>query len=307
MQLNAFDAILGEPRAPVRQVMARGVGDDSPELSEFKKLIERGRVGFFSRAVKVTPAIARFLLANNPDNRKMKRVLVRSIRDDILAGKWKCNGETIIVSREGLLNDGQNRLSAIVLAKVPVIANMAFGVERESRMTVDTNQSGRSPSDRLTMNGIPNSGYVSRIASVLAMVETGRSWRPNNSSSKESTEVAHRYLTQIETAIENINRQSAKLLGSPGLLGALHVRISMAASDQDQVNEFFRSLLQGDSLHQHSPIFQVRNRLMQSRISRAPLHEDHVAELVIRAWNNRTSVAQVSFVKVLGKIPEILP
>ena len=78
----------------------------------------------------ITPEKATEYLKTNTNNyRKLSRQTVRNYAEDMRNGKWELNGEPICFSESGVLKDGQHRLAAIILAKVPVQMNVTRGVE----------------------------------------------------------------------------------------------------------------------------------------------------------------------------------
>lgn len=63
--------------------------------------------------VNLTPDIASRMLNTNQRNRPLKNNVVKQYAAAMLRGEWKLNGETIIISRDGNLLDGQHRISAL--------------------------------------------------------------------------------------------------------------------------------------------------------------------------------------------------
>lgn len=72
------------------------------------------------RVLKVTPEMATQMLAKNEDNRKVNDKRVSAYASIMLNGGWMATGQPIIVSKEGMLIDGQHRLNAVVRAGVAV-------------------------------------------------------------------------------------------------------------------------------------------------------------------------------------------
>ena len=128
----------------------------------FYGVVERAQACVLTERVMVGPDLAAELLRNNPDNRFVRNGNYSKLVDDLRAGRWTFNGESILISKEGLLNDGQHRCLAVVETNVPIDAMMTFGLERASRVTVD--QGGaKSAGDFLAMEKIPNSTNVAAI------------------------------------------------------------------------------------------------------------------------------------------------
>lgn len=81
------------------------------------------------RTELVTPEKAASYLKRNVDNyRKLSRAKVSQYAEEMKAGKWQLNGETIVFDETGKLKDGQHRLAAIVSAKKAVRMTIITGV-----------------------------------------------------------------------------------------------------------------------------------------------------------------------------------
>ena len=69
----------------------------------------------------ITPKKAKMMLANNHINRPISHITVEAYARDIENGKWTEETATAIaLSKDGVLLDGQHRLSAIVKAGIPI-------------------------------------------------------------------------------------------------------------------------------------------------------------------------------------------
>ena len=62
----------------------------------------------------ITPDVAAKMLENNHANRNIREGKVAEYAADMKAGKWFMNGETICISEDGTVLDGQHRLLAVV-------------------------------------------------------------------------------------------------------------------------------------------------------------------------------------------------
>jgi len=98
----------------------------------------RGKREVFTVTLNITPVIARYLLAQNPDNRRVSKIEVPRLMRVLELGLWRHNGDTIKIAKTGELNDGQNRLTACIETGIAFESEVTFGLERETRLTVDT-------------------------------------------------------------------------------------------------------------------------------------------------------------------------
>ena len=79
------------------------------------------------------------------------------------AGKWRLNGETVKIARDGTVPDGQHRLNACVEAGVPFLSLVVTGVEPEAQDTIDIGI-GRKLSDSLAIANKANPTVLASIA-----------------------------------------------------------------------------------------------------------------------------------------------
>lgn len=65
----------------------------------------------------LTPALAEMILGNNDGNRRVRKDVVKKYAKEMMEGRWKEDtGETIKISKQGVLLDGQHRLLALIMA-----------------------------------------------------------------------------------------------------------------------------------------------------------------------------------------------
>ncbi len=92
----------------------------------------------------ITPKVAEFMLNLNwPNNRPLMDAVVDRYAAAMSHGHWKLNGESLIMSSDGNMIDGQHRLWAVVSSGAPVRTMITFGVDSN---TFDTINSGRARS-----------------------------------------------------------------------------------------------------------------------------------------------------------------
>lgn len=102
--------------------------------------------------VTITPEMAEEMLKKNIGNRKINQANVNRIAADMATGNYKLNGETIKISPNGEILDGQHRLLAAVKSGMTFKTYVVYNVERESIGTIDMGK-GRSVADSLNVMG----------------------------------------------------------------------------------------------------------------------------------------------------------
>lgn len=120
----------------------------------------------YSQVVTVTPAYAKKLLASNKTNRKISKANCNRILTAMRNGEWKLNGESIVISKNEQLLDGQHRLTALVEYGSPLPMLMVFNADDSVFDTFDQNKL-RNGADTLHVEGVQNS---KECASILRLV-----------------------------------------------------------------------------------------------------------------------------------------
>jgi hypothetical protein len=257
------------------------------DLSWFAAKVAQGQKGIFAEVVTITPAIAKRILEQNADNRPISPKYIRQIAHDIKCKQWVINGETIIISDDGWLNDGQNRLLGIIEAGEPVQALVCFGVTRRSRMTVDMGRS-RTTTHYLGMDKVANAHYAAIIASQWAAYELGYFGQLTKLNSKQNKlgitkqDTLRFYYDHKEMVDEAVTKLKSQLkyIGSHGT-GTITAYCILQTIDPLYTNDFFESLLKGSGLQRDDVILELRNQLIAGARNLDPYEK---CEMILRYW-----------------------
>lgn len=281
---------------------------DEQALDWLIECCERARnEGPFSIVVELTPALANVLISLNPDNRTVRPVLLQNLIADIKDGRFVLNGETIIVSVDGVMNDGQHRCMAVVEANQSIKTFIAFGVERDSRLTVDTG-GVRTTGDFLSMKGVIDSNVAASVASLLhqweennkKIVGKGTSSRPTKAQTQAKF---HHRRGEIEVALKDIGSNSnMSVFGSRSF--AAFCLLVLRRVHKEKADEFMAAIRDGVNLAAGDPRLVARERLRfdkDHRLKSIPLR----VELLFRAWNMwREGKVSVRSIPIIGNVPE---
>lgn len=239
-------------------------------------------VGKFAEFFMITPPMAKVLLARNPQNRDLVQAQLSRWSDALIKDHWEVNGETIIVSDTGELNDGQHRLEAVVRTGIPMTSLIVFGVTRNSRKTTDLGAK-KTPGHVLAMSSRPPSDTTITSAALRIIINIEQGTHIGAFRSPKEIEGAlerHGEFTASSTA----GRKVAKVLGQPSLFSALHYLMSQKSAPQ--ADYFFEVMASGLAESEDHWAVKVRNRLLQEMKAKTKLPAIEIAALVIKAWNN---------------------
>ena len=224
--------------------------------------LKRGQREIFSVAVDMTPDLAARLLERNSDNRPIRaegaKRSVAAYADAMRRGEWLQNGEAIIVSRDGALNDGQHRLNAVIRSGRTVEMMLTFGVDRDSRHTVDQG-SARTPGHILSMHGEKS---ANQLATAIAFV-----WMYDDKRAAGTYPSPEEMLDTLDQnpALRDWVSAASKVAKSFQLsvgyvAGAAHI---CARYNDRMVDSFLHSIATGLGIDsERDPVFILRKKLM---------------------------------------------
>lgn len=127
----------------------------------------------YSEMVEITPEYAQELLKNNKINRPISQRSVRHYAQQMVKGDW-CSetDESIKVSVNKMLLDGQHRLNAIVYGNKAVKMRVTYNLPDEIFHYIDQGKK-RTAKDVLHIAGVPNSGAIAGIIKAAIVMQTG--------------------------------------------------------------------------------------------------------------------------------------
>lgn len=278
------------------RAVRRGVSASALASAWFDDMVARGLEGMrtegkpYTFTDDLTPERAHVLLSknsrgNNDHNRTLSETSIEQFTKDIANGNYPLNGESIIVSGDGFLNDGQHRCHAVIRAGKPITTVFVFGPERETRTTVDQGKI-KTGADYLSMEGIPDATNVAATAGLvwqyrnLGLVSRNQTLRANKS---EIRKILHDE-PKIFESVKAIPFEGAGRVGGRSLLSFCY-HIFAEATSTGIADEFFAQLIGGTNLSPSSPILRTRNRLMERKPFIGALPISAKAELLFRTWN----------------------
>lgn len=265
--------------------------------------VEKSQNKITTIVADLTPALATVLLNHNEHNRKISRGLVETYARDMANNAWHLNGEPIIISKTGLMNDGQHRCVSAIEAERTIPAIFVFGVERDTRTTVDQGRV-RTAGDFLSMNGHSNAAALGAAASHIWQLQhngylssSGRD-KPNKG---EILAIVEQY-PNINKSVVKSAVPGGRVVGGPAMLGFCHWTFARAAGEKN-ADDFLDGLTDGAGLQRRNPILYARNRLITER---GRLRPNDRAELIFKAWNAwRRNETVWRFEVTGGQLPKV--
>jgi hypothetical protein len=280
----------------------RPADEYNQQKSWFVNKIKQSETEAYSEAIVISPMMARIMLERNPSNRKIREAMVKQLSSDMENGRFRFNGEPIIFAKNGDLNDGQHRLSAIVASGVPQKMFVAFGLERGSRFTIDLG-ARRNAGDQLNLQGYGASGAiiaaVARMAIAYEKTEFKTLGRTNDVSTPEATERAQNDALLIECA-RWAYAQNKKMAKFAPMREIGFIYYTLAKIDPRKARTFMETFRDGLNLDEKSPLYVAREKLMAIKATPALR-----TEIFFRGWNLWLRDRAISKIQTNGMLPPL--
>lgn len=236
----------------------------------------------------VTPEFASFVLTHNTGNRPIRQPYVRRYASDMKNGLWNFNGETISFSKDGMLVNGQHRLSACVKSGCPFETVLIFGVEPSAFVTMDDGAK-RTGADALAIKGMPSSKQAAAIVRWLHLLKQKRVTSRATLTNSEIIEVFETLdHSLMDAAIKSWRKAAKSEMGKAppvGLYGSLFYAFTEA--DPGFASVFFSGWEQGHSLGgKLAALKKAREAILKARAeSHGRIHEVYFMFCIVTAWN----------------------
>lgn len=257
--------------------------------------------GAGAKIVTITPNDAAELLAANENNRTLSEATVEKYAADMKAGKWAFNGESIIIADDGQLNDGQHRCQASVIANTAFDAVVVYGVERESRTTVDQGKV-RGAGNYLSMEGVANGNNIAALSRMMIAYDRSKG-RSINATGRVSNaaimDYAHAHSAELAEAVTWAAKGSAtaRHMASRTMFAFWYHLLSELRGGQEYCNR----VLFGEGLTSSDPAYRVRDRL--AGLGRASRNDR--TEVFLRGWCFHRDGKPMQLVKIMGELPAV--
>jgi len=234
----------------------------------------------------VTPEAAAALIQRSEKAALTQRSLsekhVRGLAKIMKAGNWRVNGESIKLSSDGGIVDGQHRLHAVVRAGVPIDIYVIRGIDPQVFDSIDRGKM-RSFADILGISGEVNARVLGTAAGWLVAYIDRQMLARFTRSPQEIIDCVEEYPGLRDSVeISTHFRKHGKLVSS-GLLSFCH--LVFGAQDTKNPTDFFQALYEGTGLERGDPILVLRDRLQVNsgkRIGR--LQSIDILALTFKAW-----------------------
>ena len=239
----------------------------------------------------ITPELAKAYLGLNTKNRRKRDRRIESYARDMRAGSWVMTGEAIKFAPSGRLLDGQNRLSAVIEAGIPVRMSVLRNVPESAMPLMDAGII-RNRADAVYLEGLV--ANPSNAKDLAAAVVVHRAWglgeltnvasKPGRNASTNAEAVEHAIAHPGLAAAAEFGRKMYHHLRLP--LGAYAVaKMEFDAIDPEASADFFDRIATMRTEGKGDPIATLFRRVGQEHEAGKGVRAGLALFFLFRAWN----------------------
>lgn len=248
----------------------------------------------------ITPEYAAALLAKNTSNRPLTSSHADNIAKGIKRGEWKLNGDAIRISEDGVLLDGQHRLSAIVRAGIPVQSVVIGGLPREVFDTIDVGAKRRGTSDVMAIRG---EKHYTTLSAAAYLYQQYMVYGSPFVRLKDKLPSTQELIALVEA--KPILREAASFAAAN-----VWIKKNMSASigafcwavfhehEPEDAADFFEKLSTGEGLKKGDPVLLLRERLMENASAISTMSRHYKTAMTFKAFRHFMRGTKLSTLRV---------
>jgi hypothetical protein len=275
-------------QATVRRSRSTTHKEEEPVFDLRQAVEVAGGDGIVVEVVTITPEIAAQWLKSNRLNRPVRRTVWEGYSQQMSEGKWKVNGQAIIIAENEDILDGQHRLLAVIDAGCSIQSLVVYGISAEAFATIDTG-AVRTPADALFLHFHEHPVMAVKVAATAAQwckrLERGSVFQHRKMCNADVIDyvAAHQSIFQWAETLNSFPKDARPLsLGIGAALYELFARKNLELAAQ-----FMAALYTGENLTRKDVEFLLRQALLKDAQRTTKLPSTAKVRMVVKAWNWR--------------------
>lgn len=239
--------------------------------------------------MSVTPELAASWLKMNTKNRPLSILTIKRYVSEMNAGTWRHpTGESLIFDTDGVVQQGQHRLHAVVVSGKTIEFWVMFNADPNDFEVIDTGKK-RSIGDVMSMQGVKNQNVVAATTRLLYLhMNAGHSlngsWDQTKLTRSEQLNFHQRYEKIIQNAVLEGERLRRTARISASQFASVHAYIQIISNDISQLDKFVEGVSTGSMLPNQSPILALRTWASSPRPVTRNSQKVGVS-IITKSWN----------------------
>lgn len=237
--------------------------------------------------------MAQKMLESNVNNRKLAENIVAQYTRDMSNDQWKLNGETIKISKSGVLLDGQHRLHACIRSNKDFDVMLVEGLDDEVFDTIDTGKK-RTAGQIISIAGYEHANLLASSIRLINLYER-KALKPTkgghakNLTASEIVDWINAHTFIIEAAKEG--KRLEKICNGSAATAAYYL---MYLKNYVTTCKYFTDIHSGENLSAGDPALAVRNRMFAKGKN---FNSFEQLVVLIRGWNAIRNHQKLSIAK----------
>ena len=249
---------------------------------ELKRLVS-GHYG--TKTLLLDKEMAEALLGFNTANRSVSHRKVDRLVQQMTSGEFENTGEPIIVSAEGVLNDGQHRLMALAQTDAEVEMDVRFGIARRAFTKTNTGTS-RTGGDVLAIRGVVGGAAVAQAVRLLILYRRGLPDSVRDFITNAEVDQAFERWKGIEAVGKEVAGHAyPRGVRSTPLLSTAY--LASRCPGKERLTSWLETLATGLAAGKTDPAYVLRERLMRGVDQAVGTRESMLSRfaLMVMSWN----------------------
>lgn len=220
----------------------------------------------------------------------MRRIRKPDPRDgwyEIKTGKFRENGETIILTDTGRMLDGQHRCRAVILAARSITTYVVFGVPESAFASLDQGLS-RNGADLAALLGFKNYHTIASVARTAIRYADGTLLSSGPATSLPNQVLRpyfERNADKLALSVAVVMKHRTDLQKIITMSHAAFLYYMLAPAHAARCEEFLESLATGANLARGDARLLFRSRMLDLAGERHKLTQEVKLALLIKTWN----------------------
>lgn len=237
----------------------------------------------------ITKKKADAMLLNNKQNRPISDKNLSAILVEMERGNFKITGESIKFSKNGSLLDGQHRLTAISKSGIEMNMLIVRGLDDDAFKYIDTGKT-RTAADVLGIENVKNPSRIAAMIKFIINFNRGNYFGQSSNDNRGRTRLTNSIVSDFnqknsEALLKSIPygyNKDNRLVSGAFLASFHYIFDKISPSEAD---DFCHKVATGENLSKESPIYLLRQRLLQDIRSTRRMRPVEKLALICKAWN----------------------
>lgn len=241
---------------------------------------------------KFTPQDAASILDNNNiNNRAISKARIAEYSSAMSRGEWLFNGDSIRISDDGVLLDGQHRLTALLKSNTEQYFIVIENMKKNIGFTIDGGKN-RTGGDSLTMqSGTPKhlAAAISGAIKLFQRHEKGLTMMTGGYEKLTNTQVVNKYIEQkplIEKCCAWLNENVSRKGGILSKSEMLAITMILSSADEADAFLFCNMVFCGIGINEICAQSHLRDYLLECKSKAKKSNQQQRLHSIIKVWNS---------------------